>query len=104
MKIKLMYLACALSLIIATSCGANSKKSTTVVITSYSIHYTKLYDLILNFGSELHELSTSTVSAMSDIFFIIMIMFLPANIVLLKISQSILRSSSLFERKKTVME
>jgi len=33
-----------------------------------------------------------------------MIMFLPANIVLLKISQSILRSSSLFERKKTVME
>lgn len=26
MKIKLMYLACALSLIIATSCGANSKK------------------------------------------------------------------------------
>ena len=30
MKIKLMYLACALSLIIATSCGANSKKSTTV--------------------------------------------------------------------------
>lgn len=27
MKIKLMYLACALSLIIATSCGANSKKA-----------------------------------------------------------------------------